>query len=500
MKKKKILIVCGIVIFILILAVLAIINKIVRIRNNDLLTKYDDISTLVQSLGCEFIKSQGSSEKDFDKDIYIVFGENTSDKNGYSNQKYYENIVETIDKYLENINIRIIDETRNLTIRVKYDKETKSYIYTFNNEAEDRYFSKQESLNSIQNSAVELNDEYITVKSLLLRNLIQEDWKTERIDLGKKESIVDNYDIYFDEGYKIRKITNRVYNVIFTRNYKDEVFQGIRTGMTNDEVRNILKDPQFDNDYQVDCIGYKIDDLYAFFSDGNISVYRVDSFDENSNKEFAQIFTELCSNGDYNSFINKLTDLYPEYDYYIQKEDRIELSYPLLGFKFTLGNDGNNGLILYSNYKGMITNNYRIDDILNDGKVPTNVSLKLNENLIYISDANRAVKENMIRTNYDDICNISTSLYNVKLEKDKIKFYSIDEKSFDYEIDVAGVNSIFKVNDGIFVYGISGDGIYACNPENKQTAKLISGTEKYEIKKVENMVIYYDETSVKLDM
>ena len=55
---------------------------------------------------------------------------------------------------------------------------------------------------------------------------------------------------------------------------------------------------------------------------------------------------------------------------------------------------------------------------------------------------------------------------------------------------------MLNYNDIIFIYGIKNDGIYMYNAQNMKLTKILDGKENFELKKIENNTIYYDNTSI----
>ena len=80
----------------------------------------------------------------------------------------------------------------------------------------------------------------LTITSRLLANIINNNWIYNNISLGTKESTVNSYDIFFDEGYKIRKIGKEIYNIVFNKNYANEILQGVSTTTSVENVKSYL--------------------------------------------------------------------------------------------------------------------------------------------------------------------------------------------------------------------------------------------------------------------
>ena len=169
-------------------------------------------------------------------------------------------------------------------------------------------------------------------------------------------------------------------------------------------------------------IGYKTKDFYVFFNQGEISIYRVENFNEDENLEFANFFTELNMTGEYKEFLNRLTDLFPDYETYVQREDYIHIVYPLRGFELILGQKRANGLFIYGNYQGLITNTTSLEDIKNGSQVPANVYLKTDTDLVFYLESNRN----------------GTEIYDVRdVEDEEITRNIIDDPNIYKEVNTA---------------------------------------------------------------
>ena len=311
---------------------------------------------------CEFVKINSSEEEEFEKDLYIRIPYKPVDDLGTSNQYYYEQIIKTIAVISNKTNFRIIDEEQPLIVRVRFENGEVKYTINGSN----NYYETQKAL---LKSDKTINNTNLTITSSELNKLIEADWERAEIKkvLGNIEKTEEDYDIYNNASIKTKTINLNVFNIIFTKNYENEVFSGIKTGLDNKEIIKILGKPTFENQEANKLIGYKTDNYYAFFTEGNISVYRIEHFNENKNEEFAKLVTELLESKDYTKFLNVVTEIYPEFSNYKKESNEIEIFYPQIGFSFSLNTKGKSGITIYNNYQGKITNDTKIDD-LNSGK------------------------------------------------------------------------------------------------------------------------------------
>ena len=383
-KKKKIII---IIVIVLIIFLLFIIGHI-KHQNSDFknIDDFYSIRELVEYYECVYYNTVNSSEENYSKDIYISFGYTPIDDVGEVNKYYYENIISLVSAKMNKKNYRIIDEQKKLIVRVRF-KDDKIY-YTINGSS--NYFADIKSNYSIDNSLEEKTIE-IEVLSEELKSIIDNEWSRKKSNLGKLIEEQENYDVY-EDGYKVRTLGAKIYNIVFTEDYNKEVFKNITTGMDNTQIVKILGKPLYENEDENLLKGYKTKDFYIFFKKGEISIYRTEEFDQNKNEEFAKIFTDLCKTGNYNQFLDKLTDIYPNYSEYSMEDGKIDIKYPLLGFEIKMGYEKQNGLILYNNYKGKVTDSLTIEQIKQSKELPKNIYLELNSNLVFEEELERTIQ------------------------------------------------------------------------------------------------------------
>lgn len=497
--KKKIIL---ITIFIMIvIAVLATVISIVA--NKKAKVGYDKNSSIQEILeyyGCKFYKVKNSKESNFKKDIYMSFAIDPIDANGVSKQQEYEKIISAVAYKVTPENFILRDEKRNIEVRVKFDNE-ENVKYIINGELDYFNIAKQKyTLNNIKK--VEVKE--FNVKSKELEKLINNNWSRKKSNLGTIESTCNNYDYYFDEGYKIKTINTKVYNIIFTKKYKKEIIDGIYTSMNKEAIVSKLGEPTYKDEGEF--IGYKTNNYYIFFYKGEVSVYLPDQYEEESNKNFAELVSNYIEKNDYQTLIKKVTEIYPDYTEYIQQQNYVDIIYPQRGFEIKLGTQ-KNGIYIYENYKGLITKDITIEDIMQGKEIPNNIYINKDKNIIEKNERIRATEEieKMIPTtsglnNEHELYSSSTKYSGVydNVNK-KICFYSLDKEYYDSEItNVENMTQIYNLSDYEFVYGVKNDGIYYYNVINKNKQKIVSSSTNCEIEKVENNIIYYDTTKIEI--
>ena len=484
-----------IIIFLIIIFLILIIKRIIeyKVLPKTSVNDFATIKELVEFDGHEYIDIKKSEDKNYKKDIYIKFSKPTINEDGTTNKNLYEILISHLAGKIKNEKFRIIDEEKALTILVN-SKEDGLASYTINNEK--NYWEKISSEYQIEN----IDEEKIldlNIVSPLLLSIINNNWIYKNINLGTQDSKIDNYEIYFDEGYKVRKIGAEIYNIIFTEKYENEIIENITTTTKIEEIETILGAPIYKSD-DFNIIGYKSNNLYIFFNNGEVSVYPTDKYNENDSIKFGKIVSELNKTGDVDTFLNKLTDLYPDYQSYYKINDYINIKYPLRGFEVTLGASNNNGITIYKNFRGQITEDISIEDLKESKTLPTNVNISLDNNLVSTAEISRVSQDEFYRNPYDEAFEVQTTEYTVIKSDYNYSFYSRKKDNIDSTLSISNLTSILSYNDETFLYGVENDGIYMYNAINMYLNKIVEGNGKFNIEKIENNTIYYDDKEAKI--
>ena len=383
MKRKNIIIISIIIlIFIVGIAIFIKIKKQGSAKNT--------LKQIAEFYGCEFVKETNTTERGYSKKIYWNYDVPPIDtEDGTQYKEYYESVLKAVSAQIKE-NFILIDNKHSIEIRVKYNPENNKIVYLINN---DKNFFKNEENKKIS----EINQEKekttsIEIKAKELQYTIKNEWSRKKSEntYGNKIKSESNYDVY-SNGIKVKTINSKIYNLIFVKEYKGNVFENITAGMSNETIRNILGEPTYENTEADLLIGYKTEKFYVFFSNGQISIYPVENFDENKNKQFAEIISEYINNTNiYKETLQKVTQLYPDYSEYIQNDDSIELKYPLKGFEIKMRNNEESGIYIYSNYNGLISLDTKKEDL--QLKTMNNVYL-VNSNFIFDEELTRIVNQ-----------------------------------------------------------------------------------------------------------
>ena len=459
------------------------------------LKDFSSVKEIVEFDGHTYIAMQNSTEDGYDKDIYISFSKPSINDDCTTNQNLYEIVIKHIAGFIAGQNYRLIDTEKNIVVKIQFNDNNEVSLYTINEDAKYwEHIKANHQINNYENEAITS----LTITSQILANIINNNWIYNNINLGTKESTVDNYEIYFDEGYKLRKLGSKIYNIIFTKNYREELLQGISATSGVENVENMLGTPTYKDDNN-NMIGYKCEYFYIFFTDDEVSIYHPDEFNEEDSKSFGELVTQLNKSGDINTFLNKLTDLYPDYgSYYTVNNNYVNIVYPLRGFEVTMGSSSRNGITIYNNFQGYITDSITIDDLRQNKQMPANIYTRLDTNLIFATENLRVTQDYSYRNPYDGAYVIQTDDYTISKKDNVYTFYSRNKTKLDSTLVLNNLTNIIEYNQTTFVYGVKNDGIYIYNAENMTSTKVVQGQGEFNIERVQNNTIYYDNTSVNI--
>ena len=493
-KKRLKLIIIIILVLIFLLVTGLILYKALVEKNNEVssIEDFENVKEIIEYNECKYIKTSNSDEDGFEKDIYLEFSKGVIEEDGTTNEVLYDNLTSQIAGKMKGTNFRLIDESKNIIVRIKFDGEEVS-SYTINNDSQ--YFEHLKTRYQILNFKDDNNAD-IQIRSNELNSVINNNWQTSNLNLGTIDSVCSNYNIYFNEGFKIRNVYNKVFNIIFTKQYQKEVIQNIKTGMSNEEIIQVLGVPTYkdENNY---LIGYKNQTLYVFFCDGEISVYRNEQNYEI--EEFENLIKEYNETKDYNTFVTKLTDLWPDYDSFTKTNNRVSLRYTLKGITIDFNVITNNGITLYKN-----SNQALLEDIKNGEMIPASIYTELDNDLIFIEETNMRQMDMTTRNPPSNKNNLNSEKYVVGYRQvnngglEDVAFYSRDKENIDIELKDAYIDGLYKIDDDNYIYNISGRGIYKITLSNMQYKTIVQGNESFYIKKIENNIIYYDNTQIEI--
>lgn len=484
-KKKKIIIITTIVVlFFILLIVLLKINENKPITSKD---EANSLQSIVEFCECKFIASKESEVDGYSLDIYLEFKYDTYQA-GESKKPYYDVTIEGICEFLKYNSIRLIDESRDLVIRVDTNSTSITKKY-FNDVEESEYFSKLLSQINLENETTFKETEFDVTSEL--QTLITNEWKTENINFGQRTSTFRNYDIYFDNGYRIRNINGKVFNIVFTNKFQKEVIADIKVGDSFDKIKQSLGDNYIEQNGILEYMGK---DLYACFSSNEISIYPRITYNYT---QFEKLVEKYNEDKDFNSFMNSLTSLWTDYSFYSYDTNYCEIWYPLKGIKIYNSSQRMEGIQVYQEYSGPFKDEH---------KDYYQLYYKTNESLIIEQEKDRLMQKAEIPDGNGKFVSakyVQKAELNPDGKKYNIAFFSIDGNNPDSELskDIYADQTLWYDDDN-FIYSIAHKGIYVYNATTRKTKNLLIGNDNFKITNYDytNKILTYDGKDVKIEI
>lgn len=502
MSKK--IIIAMIVSLVAILAIFLIALNTVQIKKEEkeqaiLSENFSSIKDILEYYGCKFIKTTDSQEEGFSIDIYTTFPYGLYDEDK-SNEKFYQNVIDKIAQFLNYESFRMIDKSKeDDEIEIKVVCQNKQIETIYINGIED-YFIYMDSQISLKKYK-ELKTTELSVQAPQLLECMQNNWSSD-CNFGTRETIFQKYFVYFDEGIKTRKIDGKIYNIVFDSKYLEPVINGFTVGTNRDIIISRLGNPTFQNN-DGSVIGYKSRELYAFFSDNQISIYR-NNGESGFDKFFSLVDEFLEEKYTLLEFMNELTYLWPGYEEYTYDAETVFLSYPNKGIDIKINYDNMDGIILYNNI-GVS------QEVVNQYLEHTEFVAQLQVDNVFNAEMRRIEKEKNLRNqckefqeNFEkeDTRNRGKAYdYYMKTNEDNAilgaYFISQNEQFPNCELS-ENIDTYIWIHDDCFVYSKVGKGIYYYDLRNQTKGTILTGDEPFKIKSYENGVLKYDEKTIQV--
>ena len=456
-------------------------------------SQFNDIQEVALYLDCKYIGIEDSKQENIKYNVKMQLSMLPEEE---SSENFYEKLVQYSAYVLKYENFYIVDEQRQINVLVLCDKEHESVMnYYINNQ--ENYFKKNETHSEISN-AQKIENIKFEVQSNVLKNIINNDWKATS-EIGTVESSFNKYDIYFDEGFQIKKVNNKVFNIIFTEKYVENIVNNITTKSTKEEIEAELGKPQFEYGK---LIGYKADNMYVFFCNGQVSVYKTEKYDT---EKIASLFEQYKTEPNFEKLTDQIKDVWKDYDIYEYSSNRMILQYTTKGIAFKYGFDNNNGIFLYNNYVGKISESETLENIINDkSNLPNNMYYE-NEDLVLLTEEKR------INTQYDASENNNYASSVILNTSNKFKIGK-NRNGEVFEIKIIAINNAYPnselkediskgiwLNDDTLIYAIKNRGIFSYNAVERQYKTIVSGTEEYKITSIKDGKLFYDDTFIEIN-
>ena len=357
-KHKKAFIIISIIILLFLITIIAvnihrdkkrqefIRQETERVRQYSAITDFQNMEEVALYLNCKYIKQQDSKRDNVKYDIYMELPVKVDDENG-NNKNFVENLIQFSAYVLKYKNFVIIDEKNQASILVNCNEEKQLIEKYYINNIENYYdlIERNQELDELKET--EITD--FTISSEIVNQLISNNWQAEKVNFGTAESFYRNYNIYFDEGIETRIVSGKVFNIIFTSKYQNNIINELNTNSTLEEIKNSLGKPTFD---EGSLIGYKGKDIYVFFYNNQISIYRIEQYET---EEIAKAIGEKnVDNSNEKVFVDTIKSIWKDYDIYDYDENNVKLQYTLKGLVVKYDSTTKKGVIVYNNYKGKL--------------------------------------------------------------------------------------------------------------------------------------------------
>lgn len=332
----------------------------------------------------EIIENSGSIYIDLKRSVYIEiyanFAKNLYEDDGKSNEKFFDDIIEQIVD-LEKNSFYLIDESKNLKIFVRYDKEKEKFEVTIN-DVEDFYeetngeiYVDIENTKIVSDTPMNVSNDFYN--SLQARNMAFAN--TVLVTAEDRELLPNGYYYYPTDHLKAFMRTNKVLNLVFDKGYEEEI--AVNTYVKTDlkEIEERFKKAPFGS-IKDGYLGYRTTQEYVFFYEDEVSVY---PYKYKANEYFDQYLLDYCNTGDLDKLVSDFTTRwysYFEFDYDAENQN-LKLTFPTRGIGIDIKGNDSKGITIY--------NNYYLTDTVKDLIKNNKITLESNKDLLLITEQER---------------------------------------------------------------------------------------------------------------
>ena len=334
------------------------------------------IREIIENSGSKFI----GVERSVYINIYADFKNDLYDKNGRSNEKYFNDIIAQIVD-LEKSSFYLTDNDKNIKIFVLYDKEKDKYTIKIN-EIEDFYDETDgETYVDIANTQI-VKKTLFAVSNDFYYNLQVHNYSFANTILvtSEREELPNGYYKYPTEHIKAKLGGSKVLNLIFDEDYEEPISTSAVLANTKlEDIEAKFKEPGFGSSRE-GYLGYRTDSEYTFFYGDEVSIY---PYKYEANEYFDEYLTDYCATGDLDKLVSDFTtrwSSYFEFDYDSENQN-LKLTFPTRGIAMDIKGNNSRGITIYSNYYLTDT----VKELIKQNKI----TLKPNEDLILITEKNR---------------------------------------------------------------------------------------------------------------
>lgn len=341
-KKVKVIIIILCLFLILLMCLLVLLSKkeegIDPIITPEVVNKPVSIIDAIERKDSEYI----SQDK---KTIYINFSKDLFDENGNSNEEYFDSLIDDIEPFLEEFTL--IDEEKNIEIKVKNGEKTINQKENFYEEVDGKSYSNVDKAQIVKRTNMYI--ESAELDNITMDNMFLTDSVKEKLGAEDEIQLEENYTSYQNGKIKVSKYEylNQIRNIIFTREYAQSVISGITANESIGEIYQKYSEPAFGS-VREGYLGYRTSDVYVFFYNDEVSIYGY-SYGHKSNLE--KYLVEYVETKDLELFKNRMIVSFDNfYKYVYEKEtESLYMLYPSLGIEIDIKNNNTTGIKLYQN-------------------------------------------------------------------------------------------------------------------------------------------------------
>lgn len=501
--KKKTWFIIGITGLVILLSILGAIllqkkKQEEKISGYTSLNQFESIQEIIEYMNNTYQTEKKSEKEGYDLDIYLEFRYPLDTSKDYV-EVFFQKLINNVSYVARYQNLRLIDTKKDIIIEIVGDKNNNLVSQVKINGVED-YFRKKKQEEDFKNYEEQKITSF-SIESSQLIECVQNNWVASKVNLGTKETTLDKYDIYFDEGLKVKTIQYRVSELIFTKQYTSSIVNGIKVGQSFEDIIKVLGAPTVGDEDSL-MLGYYGENFIIFFTEEEIAVYRVDRSYKTENLE--KLIEEYLQTDDEKRLMNQLTDLYNDYTSYQYDTNYFEIVYPARGFKVSYNKGEFNGVTFYLNYPGIVYDGKTVKELVSSNvELPKRIEIQVEKknDIFYLQESSRLLMEDyykhaMMEEEESETSNKSSKFIMVNTKESgtsNIKIISKDGKYPDNEFsDYTDINSWLWIDDAVAFYSIKNQGIYVYNAETKWYGKILEGTEEYDLKEYKDNVLTYD--------
>ena len=270
---------------------------------------FNSVKEIIEFSSSKYIEEVSSEEQGYKLKFKVEFKYNLYENNE-SMEKYFLSIINRISYlYKYKLNYILEDEKNNINIKVKCNESSIESIII---NGEENYYLKRDNKTSENKSKMNEYTELVS-NSSELKKTISEKWQFYEDNFGIKDSEFNDYNLFWDEGIRVKISHNNVKNIIFNSNYKEKVINNLKVTDDFEKIIDVLGQPTF-GDKDANVIGYKNEVMYVFFTrnlnmEQEISIYpNFEIVEENAIKRIENIIIgiydkSLTKDGKYRALI-----------------------------------------------------------------------------------------------------------------------------------------------------------------------------------------------------